>query len=513
MKRENLNAGNMKLSVILSYITIFINIITGLIYTPWMITKIGQSDYALYILVNSVIAIFLLDLGLSNATSRFTSLYLVERKNDKIPDLMGTIFKVYIGLATIIAIAFFVFYTFIDSVYINLTANELARFKVVYITLACGSIVSFVLIPLEGIMLSYEKFVPINLIKLFQKISTVCLIAFSLIIGWGLYALVGFTIACNLAGVGYKLIYVNKNIHLNINWRIKDISLIKQIFSFSIWITLIQTAQRFFVGIIPTILGIVSGSTAIAIFGIASALESYGFTFARAFVNMYLPKVTRVQLGDNSDSKLLELMVKIGRLQAYIIGLIIIGFILVGKDFIYLWVGSEYNDAYICAVILLIPLILTHTQGIAALAMQVINELKWQAYVYILCAVINIVLGFVLGAEYGAFGASLALMIAQLCNIILIDIVYQRKLGLDIISFFKQCFISMLLPFAITFFIGFLVVFLLPSGNWLWLLIKACFITVIYVISMWFISMNMIEKEIFYGIFRKFQQNSGKARG
>jgi len=270
LKKNKNNESSIKSGAILSYIKIFIYIVTGLIYAPWMLNKIGQSDYALYILANSVIAIFLLDLGLSNAVARFTSKYLVENNDDKISDLMGIIFKIYAVLSSLIAIAFIVFYFFLDKVYINLTIEELNKFKVVYIILAISSVISFFFTPLDGIMLSHKKFVSMNLIQLIQKIATVLLIAFCLIIGWGLFALVIVTIACNLFAVFYKIGYAHRIINLKINWRFFNLKLIKEVFGYSMWITVIQVAQRFFVGIIPTILGIVSGSRAIAIFGIAS---------------------------------------------------------------------------------------------------------------------------------------------------------------------------------------------------------------------------------------------------
>ena len=43
----------------LSYITIAFNIISGLLYTPWMIRTIGDDQYALYTLALSVINLFL----------------------------------------------------------------------------------------------------------------------------------------------------------------------------------------------------------------------------------------------------------------------------------------------------------------------------------------------------------------------------------------------------------------------------------------------------------------------
>ncbi len=44
----------------MSYTAVFVNIIAGLVYTPWMISQIGQADYGLYALALSVIVFLLL---------------------------------------------------------------------------------------------------------------------------------------------------------------------------------------------------------------------------------------------------------------------------------------------------------------------------------------------------------------------------------------------------------------------------------------------------------------------
>lgn len=60
----------LKIGAMLSYMAIGINIISALIYSPWMLSKIGSGDYGLYSLATSLINMFLLDFGISSAVSR-----------------------------------------------------------------------------------------------------------------------------------------------------------------------------------------------------------------------------------------------------------------------------------------------------------------------------------------------------------------------------------------------------------------------------------------------------------
>ena len=45
----------IRTGAIISYVALFLNIVIGLLYIPWMINTIGKADYGLYTLAMSVI--------------------------------------------------------------------------------------------------------------------------------------------------------------------------------------------------------------------------------------------------------------------------------------------------------------------------------------------------------------------------------------------------------------------------------------------------------------------------
>ena len=64
----------LKAGAILSYLNIIINIGVGLVYTPFMMRALGQSEYGLYALIGSVAAYLnILDMGLANTLVRYTA--------------------------------------------------------------------------------------------------------------------------------------------------------------------------------------------------------------------------------------------------------------------------------------------------------------------------------------------------------------------------------------------------------------------------------------------------------
>ena len=71
----------LKAGAFLSYVSIGLNNIVGLLYTPFMLRMMGQSEYGLYSLVASVVAyLTVLDLGFGNAIVRYTAKFRAEGK-------------------------------------------------------------------------------------------------------------------------------------------------------------------------------------------------------------------------------------------------------------------------------------------------------------------------------------------------------------------------------------------------------------------------------------------------
>ena len=70
-----------KKGAILSYVSIIVTTIIQLIYTPFLIRKLGQSEYGLYSLVQSIIGyLTVLDLGFGNAIIVYTAKYRAQKK-------------------------------------------------------------------------------------------------------------------------------------------------------------------------------------------------------------------------------------------------------------------------------------------------------------------------------------------------------------------------------------------------------------------------------------------------
>ena len=342
----------IKLGAVISYFAIFVNIATGILYTPWMIRCIGREEFGLYTLAMSVISLFVFDFGLSSAVTRYMSKYLAKGEEEKANNFLGLVYKLYLGIDVFLFVVLVGVYLYIPQIYKELTSDEIEKFKIVYAMAACYSVFSFPFIPVNGVLTSYEKFIQLRLCDVFHKLVIVITMSVCLLLGYGLYALVMVNALSGVLTIVAKLYCIKRYTKSKVNLSYSSKSELKGIASYSGWVTVKSLSQRCIMNVAPSILGILSGSAEIAVLGIAITLEAYTFTFSNAINGMFLPKVSR-NIANNID--IMPLMIRIGRIQIIVIGLIVTGFVLFGNEFIHLCVGDKFKDSYMCAVLMIVP--------------------------------------------------------------------------------------------------------------------------------------------------------------
>lgn len=479
-----------------SYLAIGVSLLSGLLYTPWMVRQIGVGDYGLYTLSSSLISMFLIDFGISEAVSRFISKYIAKGDQSKVNELLGLVYKLYILISSLILVVLIIIYFFIPFIYSELTQDEVEKLKIIYLITSGYSVFSLPFITLNSILSSYERFKALKLCDLIHKLMVLALMVIALSVGYKLYALVLVNTFAGLLIIAIKLLYIHNYLPVKVNFRYWNKKLLKEVFSFSIWATVSTVANRFIFNITPSILGAVSGSSQIALFGVASNLEGYAYIISGAVNGMFLPKVSKILVDKKDGEDVLPLMVKVGRIQYSIIGIIFVGFCIVGKEFIYLWMDKDFGLSYYCTILIMLPGVFRVPQQIASVTIIAMNKVKLQAYVYVMVAVLNVLFSSILSMYLGALGAAISICIVYFIRLIIMNIIYYRVLHINVFSFIRDCYVNMAPPMLITLIIGIIINQFTEYSLWT-LLIKGTFIVIFYIILLWKMSLNHYEKSFF----------------
>ena len=151
----------LKLGVILSYLSTGINIVVQLVYTPLMLRLLGQSEYGLYTLVASIVSyLSLFSLSFTASYTRFYTKYKEKRDREGEERLNGMFLTIFLVMAVLALVCGMVLAQFPKQVFgSRLTTKELDRAQVLMRILVVNIALTFLTGLLESIITAHECFV------------------------------------------------------------------------------------------------------------------------------------------------------------------------------------------------------------------------------------------------------------------------------------------------------------------------------------------------------------------
>lgn len=506
---------NLKLGVIFSYITMATGIIISLTYTPFLLRSLGTQQYGLYNMGQAAVSYLgLTEFGFGNAVVRYASKYRAEGNEDKTASMYGMFLYIYSFLATIILIIGAVICIFSNSFYtVSTGAQGYRELRIVIAVMVLNLALTFVNQPYSSIITSYERFAFVKVTNLLYTILKPVVMIPLLLYGYKAIALSVVTFVLqqmmNLANVYYvrKVLYVR----IDMKRSNMEISVLKEIVSYSFFIFLGSIVGQLNDNTDNVILGVISGETAVAVYSIGYQLNSYIQQVPGTISSVFFPRVTaRITKGSTME-EMTDLLIKVGRIQCYFVFLLISGFSLFGKEFIYLWAGKDYYISYWIVLVLIVPAAIPNMQSIGVLIIQALNRHQFRAILYVVCAILNVVFSIPAGLKFGAIGCAACTGLTTLITSgIIMNWYYQNKIGLNMKFYWKS--LGALLAKGIPVILaGIIFNTQLLNFSWKSLCLKVVLYSLIYVIYAYFIMMNDTEKEtinnIFVGIKRHLTRN------
>lgn len=494
-----MKVNQLKAGALLSYASIFINIVIGLVYTPIMIRLLGQSEFGLYSLIGALVGyLSIMDLGLGNAIVRYTAKNRAIGDKDTEASMNGMFLVLYTVIGVITVVLGAILYINIKNMFgATLTAPELAKAKIMMLLLIFNFAVSFPLGTFGSIMQAYERFVFIRGIHIIRSIMMPCITLPLLYAGYGSVSMVVVSTVLNISLLLITMVYCLRVLKVEFHFKGFDYPLLKEIAGYSFFIFLNVIVDKVYWSTGQFILGIVSGTVSVAIYAIAMQLSTMYMTFSTAISGVLLPRITMMVANNASNDDLSQIMIKIGRLQYVVMALILSGFILFGQAFINLWAGLNYSNAYPIVLLIMIPITIPLIQNVGILILQAKNMQSFRSVVYLAIAVLNVLASILLAKMWGGLGCALATGASlTLGNIIIMNIYYHRRIGLDIPLFWSNI-IRMTIPVLVALLFGYGLNSLISQNGFLILASKIVLYSIIYVLIMWFFGLNKYEKDLF----------------
>ena len=494
-----------KLGAILSYVSIFASTLVQLLYTPFLIKMLGQSEYGLYSLIASVIGyLTVLDLGFGNAIVVYTAKYRAQGKVEEEKKLHGMFKIIFYVIGVIAFLLGILLYFNVNTLFgANMTSTEIEKAKVMMLILSFNLLMTFAFNIYQSIITANEKFTFQKIMAILNTILKPVIMIPLLFLGFKSIAMTVVITVVNCLILFSNYFYCRFKLNTKVKFLGFDKDLFKVIFAYSFWIFLSAIVDKINWSVDQTLLGMMVGTVAVSIYSVASTLNTLFINLSTAISSVMLPKMSKMVANKATDDELTGEFIKVGRIQYLLVFLMASGLVLFGKEFIIWWVGKEFIDSYYIALFLILPLVVPLIQNLGISIVQAKNKFKFRAIALFIMALLNILISIVCIKLFGVIGAAVGTALGiLLVNGLLMNIYYHKVIHLNMIKFWKNI-IKMTIPYIIPIGLVLVIMYFTNITGFLSLIIYGGIYVLLYLIVSYLIVMNDYEKSFVNIILRK----------
>lgn len=494
MKKIN----QLRSGVILSYLNLGISSLIPFFYTPVMLRMLGQEEYGLYSLANSVISyLTLLSFGFGSTIIRYISKYRVENNKTAVEKTFGFFLSVYIFLGLLVMAAGLILANNTEFIFHRgLSIGEINTLHTLILIMSFNTMISFPISVFSSIIVSYERYV---FRKLVDMISTIAAPIFNLIALYLGFASVGMALTSTILQflmLPINVFYCLKVLRITPKLSKISPSLVKEMLGFSFYVFIGTIVDLLFWSTDKVILGMLASSTAVAIYNVGGTFNNMVINLSTSISGVLTPKITGMVTNNVSSNQLTELFIRVGRLQYLIVALIVSGFTVFGQAFIRLWAGNNYTDSYWIAILTMFPLCIPLIQNTGLSIVVAQNKHKFRSLTYLVIAILNVISTYLIVPYLGGIGAALCSGATYIIGQgFIMNIYYYKKTGIDIPVFWKNIGKMSIVP-GIMFVVGLLLKLNSKLNNWFSFFTGVVIFTLVYSFAMYTFCMNEYERNL-----------------
>lgn len=497
----------LKRGALLSYINIALTNVIGLLITPFIVRALGDSEYGLYTLIGAFVGyISIMDLGLNNTIVRYVAKYRAQTDLSGERKFLGTAMIIYCIISFLVVILGAIFYFNLDVIFDkSLTELELEKAKLMMLILIFNLAFTLPGGAFTAISNAYESFVFPRLLSIIKYIIRSIVVVVILIYGADSIGLVILDTVVNIITIIITFIFIRRKLYVKFDFSKPQKDFLIEIFSYSLWIFIFAIVGQLQWRGGQFVIGTSLGTKQVAVYAIGILLGSYYGAFSGAIAGVFLPRATNMVTKNATSESLTDMMVKIARYSLFSLMLIFIGFWGIGSDFISLWVGTDYHDAYYIALIVMIGYTVPLMQTFANSILEARKLFKFKTMIYLVFLIVGTGVSVFTVEKYGIVSVIICIVLGWLASQVIMNWYFRKKLGLKIGNFFKEISKGLFLVFIISGVLTFFIT-MLPFEGWSGLAIKGSLIALTYFFILFFVGMNAQEKMNIKSIFNKFSK-------
>lgn len=473
----------------------FIGTIIGFLMMPFVIHQLGDVKYGIWVLIMSFTGYLgLFDFGVGGSVVKYVAQYKASDDNVGLNEICSVSFylRLVAGLLAFIVSVFIAFF-FLPLFKLPLAELSEARFVMIIVGLNIG-----LTLPLgffSGFMRGIQRYDLIAFIQTGVLLVRTLAIVIFLLHGYGLLCLAFIHLASSIVAGIVRIVYVRRtNPELRLKIVLINREKIRMVGHYSLFLFLYFMATRLIFSIDSLIIGYALSAAMVTFYAVPQRLV-YSLRLMIMSTGVLQPTVSHLD-AQGEKTRINNLLIN-GTKYSLMIALPVgFSFLVVGREFVGLWIGPKYSPVcYPVLCILTVGILAFVSQHTSTQVLLGLAKHKIRAYTAICEAVANLLLTIVLVRKTGIMGPAIGTAIPMICVGVLVVPWYTcRVTGLSWPRLLTQALvkpISAALLFAFTLY-G--IVQWMPIKTWATLVIDLSVGMASYVVFCWFICLSKYER-------------------
>ena len=429
------------MGIALSYGKVVVNLVCGLALSTVLVRTLGDTEYGVYQTVAAFAnCLVLLEFGMGTVMLRNLSVCRASGGGTiEMQRQVSTLWMLSLMLCGGILALGAVFYGLLPKLYaLSMTEQQVADGQKMFAVLSVHVALSFLRQTVDGALLATEHYRYSAVEGMARTLTRTALILAGVLWLQDAMVIVWVDLACSVLCLVAGVCYCRKKTGLHLRPCKVDLAALRGVLPLAMAIFLQALVGQAYNNVDKFLIGVMIGPETVAMYGVALYVFGVFSALTTVPVSLYGPQLQAcAQQGGDLQRALQEPC----RLTAIMGGVVIVGFVTVGRPFVRLFYGEAYLDAWAIALILMVPVYLDAVISPALNGLDAHNKRMGRSLILVASTALNVTLTVIGLQVWGALGAACATAVSTLLGQVVLGNWYYRKtLGIRTLRLYLAAF-------------------------------------------------------------------------
>lgn len=467
-------------NVSVNYLVTGTELLIGIFMLPFNVAHLGQSAYGLWVLVASITVYFsMFDMGYGVAQVKFAAKYRAQGDVNALNEIASTMFCMFSGVGLLTFLAAVVIALNLENLF-ELTPVQVRTGQIVFLFISAYVSLGFPFSVFGGIVNGFQRQYLNGAVAFVTAIVVALVNVAVLLAGYGLPELVAATTGVRiLSYLAYALNAYRVFPELRIRPRLFNRDRLREVTGFSVFILIIDLANKLNYSTDTIVLGVFMGTAAVAVWAVAQRLIEIVQRITDQLNAVLFPVVVDSSTVERVD-KLQKILIQGTRLSLAMVVPLATVLGLTARPLVMLWVGPNFEGSVNVIYILSIVVALRVGNATSTVILKGSGLHKILAISNLSMAISNLVLSVLLVRWYGLIGVAIGTLIPMVVfSMFVVVPAACRRVKLSRWTLFRQSIWPAVWPALVM--AGFILLARRHSdSSWSWLMVQAILATGIY---------------------------------